>query len=113
MGIFEESSEKLKQRACRDKQQAEALTVLKNSEGREYLKKLSKEIMPVGEGKEEGEILSQPQVVEMVKGKSEVLPDKKSAERIENEELEKEAKQFKEKESPGIAERYRQRAITK
>lgn len=95
------------------KQQAKALTALKNSESREYLKKLSKEIMPVEEDKESGEILPQPQVVEMVKGKSEVLPDKKSAERIENEELEKEAKQFKEKESLGIAERYRQRAITK
>lgn len=93
------------------KQQAKALQELTGSESREYLNTLAGKILPEVVDKRTGEILPASQVLEMVKSNAEPLPDIKTAEELDNEEIRKEAKQLQEKESAGLAARFRQRAI--
>ena len=95
------------------KQQAKALLALAGSDSQEYLSKLAKEIMPEVVDKETGEILTKPQVIEMVKGKADNFVCTKTPEELDNEKLIKEAGKLKEKELGDIAERYRKRALTK
>jgi len=92
------------------KQTAKALQEISASESREYLSKLSEEIMPEAVDKEIEEILPKPQVIEIVKNNAALL-DQKTAEELENEKLIKEAKQLREKESSGLVEEIKQRAM--
>ena len=70
------------------KQQAKALQELSGSESREYLNKLSKEIMPDEANKKTGGILPKPKVIGIVKNNADLL-DNKTVEEIEDEKLNK------------------------
>lgn len=93
------------------KQAANAFLKLKNSESREFIKKISEEIKPESIDKETSEILSKPQVIEMVNSKAEIPLDKKTMEELESEQLKREVKQIKAKVEPSMAELYKQRAL--
>lgn len=92
------------------KQQAKALQDLSNSDGKDYLNALAAEVLPEIVNKETGEILPAAQVLELVKGRADPLQARKTSEDLVNDEIRKEAKQIRQRESMEFAERIRQRA---
>jgi putative transposase len=92
------------------KQQAKALQDLSNSDSRDYLNKLAAEVFPETIDKGTGEILPAAQVIEMVKKHVDPLQVRKTAEDLENDEIKKEVREMRQKESIELVESIRQRA---